>query len=187
MYNLLQQSYAYCIYLVALLHTKLSIILCGKLNCAAVAPLSTLLSLVSLTADHTLITDNILEVVKGIEKQWEELSKKLIKHCGGQSKRDEIRQLHHSNHHRMEALINFYIKYHPTPSWQHIASSLQKMGLHDLADSVSAKYIRGKYHAYGCENKSYTSIFSFLINIKNFSGSVLQVTPLCLMGLQFLL
>ena len=160
MYNLLQQSYAYCIYLVhtsivllVIAYKTITIILCGKLNCAAVAPLSTLLSLVSLTVDPTLITDNILEVVKGIEKQWEELSKKLIKHCGGQSKRDEIRQLHHSNRHRMEALINFYIKYHPTPSWQHIASSLQKIGLLDLADSVSGKYIRGKYHAYGCENK----------------------------------
>ena len=62
----------------------------------------------------------------------------------GRSKMDEFRQLHRSSHQGMRALFDFFIRYYPTPSWQRIASALQKMGLHDVADVVTTKYVRGR-------------------------------------------
>ena len=61
-----------------------------------------------------------------------------------QSKMDEIRQHHRGSTNQMEALLKVYIRYHPTPSWQHIASALQRMGLDDVADVVTTKYVRGR-------------------------------------------
>ena len=61
-----------------------------------------------------------------------------------QSKRNEIRRLHRDRSHRIAALFNLYIRYYPTPSWQHIASALQEIGLHDVADVVTTKYVRGR-------------------------------------------
>ena len=101
----------------------------------------TLLPLVSPPADPTLTTSNMLSVLSGVEERWEELGEKLVV---GESKRSEIRRNHRSSHQRMRALINFYITYDPTPSWQEISSVLQEMGLHDLADVVTTKYVRGR-------------------------------------------
>ena len=85
--------------------------------------------------------------MSGLEEQWEELGVKLLDvlltHVW-QSKRDEIRRLHHTSTHRIEELIKFYIKYYYASSWQRIASALQEMGLHDLADVVTTKYVRGR-------------------------------------------
>ena len=61
-----------------------------------------------------------------------------------QSKRNEIRRLHRGSTNQMEALLTFYIRYHYVPSWQDIASALQKMGLDDVADVVTTKYVRGR-------------------------------------------
>ena len=101
----------------------------------------TLLPLVSSPADPTLTTSNMLSVLRGVEERWEELGDNL---GVGQSKRDEIRRNHLSSHQRLRALINFYITYDPTPSWQEISSVLQRMGLQDLADVVTTKYVRGR-------------------------------------------
>ena len=60
------------------------------------------------------------------------------------SKMDEIRQHHRGSTQRIEQLIKFYIRYYPTPSWQRIASALQEMGLDDVADVVTTKYVRGR-------------------------------------------
>ena len=104
----------------------------------------TLLPLVSPPADPTLTTSNVLSVLSGLEDRWEELGEKLVGLLVWQSKRNEIRRLHHTSTHRMEELIKFYIKYHFAPSWQCIASALQEMGLDDLVDVVTIKYVRGR-------------------------------------------
>ena len=105
----------------------------------------TLLPLVSPPADPTLTTSNILSVLSGVEERWKELGEWLLEAASvRRSKRYEIRQLYHTSTDRIGALIRFYIRYHYTPSWQHIASKLQEMGLQDLADVVTTKYVRGR-------------------------------------------
>ena len=101
----------------------------------------TLLPLVSPPADPTLTTANMLSVLSGVEERWEKLGGNL---AVGESKMNEIRQHHWSNTDRMEALTTFIIRYFPTPSWQRIASALQDIGLQDLADVVTTKYVRGR-------------------------------------------
>ena len=101
----------------------------------------TLLPLVSPPADPTLTTSNMLSVLSGMEEQWEELGRKLDV---WRSKRDEIRQLYHTSTARIGALTLFYIRYYYTPSWWRIASALQRMGLQNLADMVTTKYVRGR-------------------------------------------
>ena len=100
----------------------------------------TLLPLVSPPADPTLTTSNVLSLLSGVEERWEELGEVLVV---PQFKMDEIRRLH-SSHQSMRVLFNFYIRHDPTPSWEEIASTLQGMGLHDLADVVTTKYVRGR-------------------------------------------
>ena len=101
----------------------------------------TLLPLVSPPADPTLTTSNMLSVLSGVEERWEELGEKL---GVWQSKRNEIRQHHQTSTDRIAAVINFFIRYYHAPSWQRIASALQRMGLNDLADMVTTKYVRGR-------------------------------------------
>ena len=101
----------------------------------------TLLPLVSPPADPTLTTSNMLSVLSGVEERWEELGEKLLV---GRSKVNEIKRVHQSSHRRMGALSNFFIRYYYAPSWQHIASALQQMGLQDLGDVVTTKYVRGR-------------------------------------------
>ena len=72
-------------------------------------------------------------------------------------KRNEIRH-HRGSTHQMEALLTFYIRYHYAPSWQDIASVLLRMGLDDMADVVTTKYVRGR-QLYVCHRHSeYASI-----------------------------
>ena len=105
----------------------------------------TLLPLVSPPADPTLTTSNMLSVLSGVEERWEELGEELLVSASvWQSKRDEIRRNYRSSTDRIGALSNFFIRYHHAPSWQRIASALQWMGLHDLADMVTTKYVRGR-------------------------------------------
>ena len=105
----------------------------------------TLLPLVSPPADPTLTTTNMLSVLSGVEERWEELGEELlVAPSVWWSKRNEIRRLHHTSTDRIGALSNFYIRYYYAPSWQHIASALQEMGLQDLADVVTTKYVRGR-------------------------------------------
>jgi len=91
-------------------------------------------------ADPTLTTDNLMEVVKGVEDHWDDL-------CLGLgvplSERDEIEYLYHSDHHRMQALADHYTTHHPTPSWKAIAGALQGEELHKQADEVTTKYVKG--------------------------------------------
>ena len=91
-------------------------------------------------ADPTLTTDNLMEVVKEVEDHWYNLG-----HWLGvpPSKRVEIRNLYQSGHHRMEAVVDYYVRHHPTPSWKRVAEGLQAMDLNKQAQVVTAKYAKG--------------------------------------------
>ena len=105
----------------------------------------TLLPLVSPPADPTLTTSNMLSVLSGVEERWEELGEELlVSPRVWQSKRGEIRQLYHTSTDRIGAVTIFYIRYHYASSWQQISSVLNRMGLQDLADVVTTKYVRGR-------------------------------------------
>ena len=91
-------------------------------------------------ADPSLTTDNLMEVVKGVEHRWDELSRGLGMPL---SERDEIEYLYHSDHHRMQALADHYTTHHPTPSWKAITGALLEEGLLKQADEVTTKYVKG--------------------------------------------
>ena len=92
-------------------------------------------------ADPTFTTDKLMEVVKEVEHRWEELGRRLG--MGGLTKLASIKELYQSDHLRMEAVVDYYLKCHPTPSWRNVAVALQDMGLHKEADSITTKYVRG--------------------------------------------
>ena len=94
-----------------------------------------------LPADPTLTTEKLMEVVKEVEDRWEELGRRLD--MGLTGKLTSIKRLYQSNHVQMEAVVDYYLKYHPTPSWRDVAVALQDMGLHKEADSITTKYVRG--------------------------------------------
>jgi len=111
-------------------------------------------------ADPTLTTDNLMEVVKGVEDLWEVLGLRLgvpwSKMFGLSS------SLYHSNHQKMQALADHYTTHRPTPSWNKVAAALQGVGLHKQADEVTTKYVKGMdvYHV------------TFLILIQAFDGQL---------------
>ena len=81
-----------------------------------------------------------MEVVNGLERRWEVLAYTLnVRH----KKRAEIKRTDHNDIQRMEAVVDDYVRYYPLRSWGCVASALQWMGLHQLGDVVTAKYIRG--------------------------------------------
>ena len=92
------------------------------------------------TADPTLTPDNIMEVVKEVEYRWEELGGRLFV---PDSKMENIESVYHTDHMRMEVVVDYYVKCCPYSSWKNVAASLQWMGLHKLADEVTTKYVRG--------------------------------------------
>jgi len=59
------------------------------------------------------------------------------------SKKAEVRRLYCSDHQRMEAVLDYYVRYHPALSWKQFAGKLQVMGLHKQADEVTTKYVKG--------------------------------------------
>ena len=91
-------------------------------------------------ADPTLTTDNLMEVVKGVKHRWYDLDI-----CLGVSvsKMNEVERLYHSGHQRMEAVLDYYVKYHPALPGKEFAGKLQVLGLHKQADAVTAKYVKG--------------------------------------------
>ena len=90
-------------------------------------------------ADPTLTTDNLMEVVKGVEDHWNNLSRRLRV---PRSKRLEIRRNYQSNCQRMGALVDYYMG-SPTKSWKAIARALQLIKLPKQADEVTTRYIQG--------------------------------------------
>ena len=94
-------------------------------------------------ADPTLTTDNIMEVVKEVEHRWEELGRNLMPASKSKLKMENIKGLYHTDHMRVEAMVDYFVKCSPYSSWKNVAASLQGMGLHKLADEVTTKYVRG--------------------------------------------
>ena len=92
-----------------------------------------------------------MEVVKDVEEHWERLGEEL---AVAQSERNEIRSNCQNNYLRLEAVLTFYIRYHPTSSWKGIATALRVMGFHHLEDVVTTKYIRG-VQMLDCDMASY--------------------------------
>ena len=96
------------------------------------------------SADPTLTTENLIEVVRGVEDRWEALSDKLFVRS---SEEQKIQRLYQSDHQRMEALINHYVRHYPLRSWKEFASALGRIQLPQLAEVVTTKYVRGIYVA----------------------------------------
>jgi len=88
-------------------------------------------------ADPTLTTDNLMEVMKGVENYWYHLGLMLGVPMS------KMRSLYYSGQHRMQSLADHYTTHHPTPSWSNVATALQEMGLHKQADEVTTKYVKG--------------------------------------------
>ena len=80
---------------------------------------------------------------------------------------NEIRRLHLNSTQQMKALLTFYVRYHYAPSWQDIASALQEMELHDVADVVTTKYVRG------------TQLCRFIIATLNLHQSLILCLTCC--------
>ena len=91
-------------------------------------------------ADPTLTTDNLMEVVKGVEDHLWGLGGVLGVPL---SKMEEVERLYHSDYQKMEAVLDNYVKYHPAPSWKYFAQALQRVWLHKQADEVTTKYVKG--------------------------------------------
>ena len=98
-------------------------------------------------ADPTLTTENLMEVVRGIEGRWKDLGSNL---CSGRiprgvrrSEMEKIRHLYQSDHQKMEAIIMHYVRYYPSRSWKDVSSALEEMNLPQLAEAVNTKYVRG--------------------------------------------
>ena len=91
-------------------------------------------------ADPTLTTDNLMEVVKGVEHHWWDLGFRI---GVSRSKRNEFSSLYYSDQHCMQALADEYTTHHPTPSWKAVAGILQEKQLYKQADEVTTKYVKG--------------------------------------------
>ena len=89
-------------------------------------------------ADPTLITDNLMEVVKEVEHHWKDLGDKLglRGHLVGT-------EWQLSGVHGMADVVDEYVRRYPTPSWKQVATVLQEMEIDKLADEVTTKYVRG--------------------------------------------
>ena len=81
-----------------------------------------------------------MEVVRGVEGRWEDLSDKLFVR---RSERENIQRLYQSDHQKMEAIIKHYVRYYPSRSWKDVSSTLERMKLPQLAEVVNTKYVRG--------------------------------------------
>ena len=107
----------------------------------------TFLPLVSPPADPTLTTENLMEVVRGVEGRWKDLSSNLcsevISRGVRRSEMDKIWHLYQSDHQKMEAIIKHYVRYYPFHSWKDVSSALVEMNLPQLAEVVTTKYVRG--------------------------------------------
>ena len=77
-----------------------------------------------------------------MEDRWEDLWDELVLQY---SLREEIKRLYRSDHQRMEALINHYVRHYPLRSWKEVASVLEDMELPQLAEVVTTKYVRGMW------------------------------------------
>ena len=81
-----------------------------------------------------------MEVVRGVEGRWKDLGNELGVR---DSEMQKIQRLYQSDHQKMEAIINHYVRHKPSRSWKRVASELERMQLPQLAEVVTTKYVRG--------------------------------------------
>ena len=87
-----------------------------------------------------------MELVNGVEHHWKELGDALcFPYDVRGSEIQKIERLYQSDHQRLEALINHYVRHYPFHSWKGVASALEKMELPQLAEVVTTKYVRGMW------------------------------------------
>ena len=94
------------------------------------------------SADPTLTTDNLMEVVKEVEHQWKDLGHKLDLRTRTDIVGDKV-QTQLSGVHAMADVVDEYVRRYPAPSWKKVATALQEMELDKLADEVTTKHVRG--------------------------------------------
>jgi len=90
-------------------------------------------------ADPTLTTENLMEVLKGVESRWNDLADKLVV----RSEISKIETLYHNDTDKMEAVVNEYVRQFPTHTWRRIVRALKRMRLHEQANVITTKYIQG--------------------------------------------
>ena len=111
------------------------------------------------SADPTLTTENLMEVMRGVEGRWEELGKKIRVRY---SEMQKIPHLYQSDHQKMEAIIKHYVRYHPSRSWKQVADALEEMELPQLAEVVTTKYVRGMCQGCPLASGGYLQMCIFL-------------------------
>ena len=82
-----------------------------------------------------------MEVVKGQETQWKALAEEL--NVRYKKRAEIILRTDHNDIQKMEAVVDHYVRYYPTRSWDYVASALRGTELHQQGDIVIAKYVRG--------------------------------------------
>ena len=134
------------------------------------------LPLVSPPADPTLTTENLMEVVRGVESRWKDLGRNL---CSGgtwrgvrHSEMEKIQRLYQNDHQRMEAVVNHYVRHYPTHSWSEVASALEEMKLRRLAKVVTTKYVRGMWLKLPLATDGYILMCIFRSSSFSFSFSI---------------
>ena len=117
-------------------------------------------------ADPTLTTENLMEVVRGVESRWKDLGKKLcsrlISRGVRHSEMEKIRHLYQSDHQKMEAIIKHYVRYYPFRSWKDVSSALERMNLPQLAEAINTKYVRGMWQGWPLASGGYLQMCNFL-------------------------
>ena len=88
-------------------------------------------------ANLVLTIDNLMGAVKQAEHRWEDLGCEL----GVYAYLSENVQT--SDFQGMADVVDAYVRHYPVPSWKEVAIVLQDMKLDDLANEVTAKYVRG--------------------------------------------
>ena len=110
-------------------------------------------------ADPTLTTENLMEVVRGIEGRWMDLGQNLVVRA---SEMQKIPHLYQSDHQKMEAIIKHYVRYHPFCSWKVVSRALERMELPQLVEVVNTKYVRGMWQGWPLASGVYLQMCIFL-------------------------
>ena len=87
---------------------------------------------ISLTADVPLTVKNVCKAVEAV-RDWNNLGVYLNV---PKSKRGEIRQRYSTTDDRKQAVVAYWIKIDPIPSWRRVIRALGRMGEHQVADAV---------------------------------------------------
>ena len=98
-----------------------------------------LCAVLCLSSDPTLTTDNVTEVVKGVDNYNLDVVLEL-----SYEKKREIDSQYQSEEQRREALVAHAIHTHPCFSWKRLSARLQLSGSHDAAAEVTRKYVKGQ-------------------------------------------